>query len=336
MPDDTQQTIRAVPSPSAGEVPPEHHMQLLGRYYRHVEAGRKTIEVKVAASHKRGIGVGDTVVFHDRDTGRELDVIVQRITPYSSFEDLLRSAGTARIDPDGPPGELLASLRGIYPPDEEALGVLALVFDHAAGEALWDGDSLTRRPKSLSEEDRAGLKEVRARCPELDTAAGHVRGSGEILSVRLGATLSPGTGPTRTRHTCSTGTQPRTWYRATPVPGWSTAVRAPFSGEGTRGWRRCPNREHTRIRSLGERALAPLGRWRFVQNSVATPRSPLSSVPFRRTRSRQARVAVCHSSGKQVFGQQVACAAGPQPHVMQEFIRAVDVVRAEVVTAGAR
>ncbi|MER7728605.1 NUDIX domain-containing protein [Streptomyces sp. NPDC096323] len=130
MSDDTQQTIRAVPSPSAGDVPPEHHMHLLGRYYRHVEAGRKTIEVRVAAPNKRDIGVGDTAVFHDRDTGRELDVIVQRITPYSSFEDLLRSEDTARIDPDGPPGELLANLRGIYPPDEEALGVLALAFDH--------------------------------------------------------------------------------------------------------------------------------------------------------------------------------------------------------------
>lgn len=48
---------------------------------------------------------------------------------------------------------------------------------------------LTRHPAALSEEDRAGLKEVLARCPELDTAAGHVRDFGEILSGRLGATL---------------------------------------------------------------------------------------------------------------------------------------------------
>ncbi|WP_455355431.1 NUDIX domain-containing protein [Streptomyces sp. SYSU K217416] len=130
MPDDTQQTIPAVPSPSAGDAPPEHHMHLLGRYYRQVEAGRKTIEVRVAAPNKRNIGVGDTVVFHDRDTGRDLDVIVQRITPYPSFVDLLRSEDTARIDPDGPPGELLANLRSIYPPAKEALGVLALAFDH--------------------------------------------------------------------------------------------------------------------------------------------------------------------------------------------------------------
>ncbi|MEU3282155.1 transposase [Streptomyces antibioticus] len=48
---------------------------------------------------------------------------------------------------------------------------------------------LTRHPTALSEDDRAGLKGVLARCPELDTAARHVRDFGEILTDRLGATL---------------------------------------------------------------------------------------------------------------------------------------------------
>ncbi|MET8291364.1 ISL3 family transposase [Streptomyces sp. NPDC005132] len=48
---------------------------------------------------------------------------------------------------------------------------------------------LTRHPTALSEEDRAGLKDVLARCPELDTAAGHVRDFGEILTDRLGSAL---------------------------------------------------------------------------------------------------------------------------------------------------
>nr|WP_245694917.1 DUF3850 domain-containing protein [Streptomyces antibioticus] len=89
MPDDTQQALPAVSSPSPGDEPHEHHLHLLGRYYRQVEAGRKTIEVRVATPRKRDISVGDTVVFHDRDTGRELDVRVQRITSYPSFEDLV-------------------------------------------------------------------------------------------------------------------------------------------------------------------------------------------------------------------------------------------------------
>ncbi|MEV0750190.1 ISL3 family transposase [Streptomyces sp. NPDC050273] len=48
---------------------------------------------------------------------------------------------------------------------------------------------ITRHPTALTEEDRAGLKHLLARCPELDTAAGHVRDFGEILTDRLGATL---------------------------------------------------------------------------------------------------------------------------------------------------
>ncbi len=48
---------------------------------------------------------------------------------------------------------------------------------------------LTRHPTALSEQDRVGLKNVLARCPELVTAARHVRDFGEILSGRLGATL---------------------------------------------------------------------------------------------------------------------------------------------------
>ncbi len=130
MPDDTEQAIPAVPSPATGDEQREHHMHLLPRYYRQVEAGRKTIEVRVATPQKRDITPGEAVVFHNRDNGRKLDVIVRRITPYPSFEDLLSSEDPARIDPNGPPGELLASLRSIYPPAKEALGVLALEFDH--------------------------------------------------------------------------------------------------------------------------------------------------------------------------------------------------------------
>ncbi|MFD3536916.1 ISL3 family transposase [Streptomyces sp. NPDC058661] len=48
---------------------------------------------------------------------------------------------------------------------------------------------LTRHPTALTEEDRAGLKEILARCPELDEAAGHVRDFGEMLADRLGSTL---------------------------------------------------------------------------------------------------------------------------------------------------
>ncbi|MFE1315646.1 hypothetical protein [Streptomyces sp. NPDC058755] len=48
---------------------------------------------------------------------------------------------------------------------------------------------LTRHPTALGEEERAALKDVLARCPELDTAAQQNRDFGEILTNRLGPTL---------------------------------------------------------------------------------------------------------------------------------------------------
>lgn len=108
----------------------EHHFHLLGRYYRQVESGRKAIEVRVATPEKAAVEVGDAIVFHDRDSDRELDTIVKRITKYASFDDLLSAEDPARIDPDGPREELLVDLRSIYPPAKEALGALAFEFDH--------------------------------------------------------------------------------------------------------------------------------------------------------------------------------------------------------------
>ncbi|MFE2869928.1 ISL3 family transposase [Embleya sp. NPDC059259] len=48
---------------------------------------------------------------------------------------------------------------------------------------------LTRNPETLSEDERADLKEVPARCPEPDAAAEHVRDFGEMLGRRSAAGL---------------------------------------------------------------------------------------------------------------------------------------------------
>lgn len=66
------------------------------------------------------------------------------------------------------PGSLWCHIRGAAPAAHGAAGDR---LDHPS-------------PVTLAEEDRAGL----ARCPELDTATGHVRDFGEILTDRLGST----------------------------------------------------------------------------------------------------------------------------------------------------
>ncbi|GGX82484.1 methyltransferase [Streptomyces fructofermentans] len=113
-----------------GGLPRRHHFRLSGRHYSQVESGRRTIEVRVATPEKAAVGVGDVIVFHDRGGNRELDIVVRRVTAYASFEDLLEAEDPARIDPDGPLEELLVDLHHLYPPDREALGVLAFEFDH--------------------------------------------------------------------------------------------------------------------------------------------------------------------------------------------------------------
>ncbi|MER5227166.1 hypothetical protein [Streptomyces flaveus] len=56
---------------------------------------------------------------------------------------------------------------------------------------------LTRHPTALSEEDRAALKDVLARCPELDTAARHIRDFGEMLTAASAPRSLPGSTPSR-------------------------------------------------------------------------------------------------------------------------------------------
>ncbi|MEU9544378.1 MULTISPECIES: hypothetical protein [Streptomyces] len=53
---------------------------------------------------------------------------------------------------------------------------------------------VARHPTALCEEGRVALKDVLARCTELDAAVGHVRAFGEMLTGRLGChapTASP-------------------------------------------------------------------------------------------------------------------------------------------------
>ncbi|CAL9332344.1 hypothetical protein SUDANB176_00094 [Streptomyces sp. enrichment culture] len=47
--------------------------------------------------------------------------------------------------------------------------------------------------------------------------------------------------------------------------GAGPAVRVPFRGKNLRGWRRRHNRDHAKIRCLGERAMATLTCWRLLR-----------------------------------------------------------------------
>ncbi|GAA2276300.1 hypothetical protein GCM10010234_10130 [Streptomyces hawaiiensis] len=47
--------------------------------------------------------------------------------------------------------------------------------------------------------------------------------------------------------------------------GAGPAIRVPIRGKHLCGWRRCHNRDHAKIRSLGERSMAILKSWRLLR-----------------------------------------------------------------------
>lgn len=59
----------------------------------------------------------------------------------------------------------------------------------------------------------------------------------------------------------TTSSAGRTRHIRAPDP----AIRVPFRGKNLHGWRRRHNRDHAKIRSLGERAMATLKCWRLLR-----------------------------------------------------------------------
>ncbi len=100
-------------------------------YLQQILSGRKTVEVRVAYSNLTRLKPGDHLLLNDVHP-----FVIQRIVRYSSFEELLANENPGTIAPDVSPEELLPAMRAIYPPDKEALGVLALeiIRDDKAGD----------------------------------------------------------------------------------------------------------------------------------------------------------------------------------------------------------
>ncbi len=90
-------------------------------YLQQILAGDKTIEVRVAYSNLQRLEVGDCLRLNDH-----YPFIITRIGRYANFEELLAHENPAAIAPELPSDQLLDVIRAIYPPDKEALGVIAL------------------------------------------------------------------------------------------------------------------------------------------------------------------------------------------------------------------
>ena len=85
--------------------------------------GRKTVEVRVAYSNIARLCPGDLLRLNDAH-GYE----IVRVGRYATFDDLLAHENAAAMAPGLAPDALLAAPRALYPPEKEALGVVALAI----------------------------------------------------------------------------------------------------------------------------------------------------------------------------------------------------------------
>jgi ASC-1-like (ASCH) protein len=102
-------------------LPREKVLWIREPYLQQILAGRKTVEVRVGYANLLRLEPGDILRLNDQHPVR-----IRRIGRYASFEELLRQEDPRAIAPDIPPEELLPAIRAIYPPEKEALGVVAL------------------------------------------------------------------------------------------------------------------------------------------------------------------------------------------------------------------
>lgn len=99
-------------------------MGLHKRYFDLIAAGRKTTEIRVNDASRRKITVGSLIRF--RCQGDEVLTRVTRVAWYASFEEMFDRESVASVNPLATREEQLANIRQIYPPEREALGVMAI------------------------------------------------------------------------------------------------------------------------------------------------------------------------------------------------------------------
>ncbi|WP_211353557.1 ASCH domain-containing protein [Kutzneria buriramensis] len=101
-----------------------HEMGIYKRYFDLIATGRKTTEIRVNDSSRRNIKVGNLIRF--RCQGDEVLTRVTKVARYDSFEEMFDHEPVASVNPLATREDQLANIRQIYPPEREALGVVAI------------------------------------------------------------------------------------------------------------------------------------------------------------------------------------------------------------------
>lgn len=101
-----------------------HEMGIYKRYFDLIVTGRKTTEIRVNDSSRSKIKKGSLIRF--RCQGDHVLTRVTRVARYDTFDEMFDNEEVTSVNPLATREEQLANIRQIYPPEREALGVVAL------------------------------------------------------------------------------------------------------------------------------------------------------------------------------------------------------------------
>ncbi|ONI91476.1 hypothetical protein ALI22I_08855 [Saccharothrix sp. ALI-22-I] len=107
-----------------------HEMGIYKRYFDLIATGRKTTEIRVNDSSRRKIRKGSLIRF--RCQGDSVLTRVTRVARYTGFEEMFDHEQVSSVNPTATREEQLANIRQIYPPEREALGVVAIGIERRA------------------------------------------------------------------------------------------------------------------------------------------------------------------------------------------------------------
>lgn len=110
--------------PDLAARPRAHEMGIYKRYFDLIATGHKTTEVRVNDSSRRKIKEGSLIRFKCRHD--EVLTRVTRVARYPNFEEMFDHESVTSVNPTATREEQLHNIRQIYPPDREALGVVAI------------------------------------------------------------------------------------------------------------------------------------------------------------------------------------------------------------------
>jgi ASC-1-like (ASCH) protein/GNAT superfamily N-acetyltransferase len=107
-----------------GKNAPIRSLRIQGRYLTMIKSGEKTLEIRVAYDHIKRIKRGDQIKLVSGND--QVVCCVRDVRRYPGFDQMLKHEDAKQALPGLRPSEALQTLRGIYPPDKEQLGVVVL------------------------------------------------------------------------------------------------------------------------------------------------------------------------------------------------------------------